>query len=473
MPYVVKHGDSPTSIARRFGVPMSALIKANPHKSTTIVGGKRTWRDINIGESVRVPAGGTVGDGFLGVTPASPVGSHPLLKRYAGNDSSQVALLQKLLNITADGVFGAGTESAVKTFQAKNGLYADGIVGPNTWAKLLGAPAPAASASAPASAPVTAASSSSPSLAIAASAAVAALVADPGYCTSVKKSGTPVNTAIHNFKAAWNAANPRSPVPINTGNYEPSVASALSSALMGTPVPPGCGAAAAPPAPTPAAMPVSVPAVTPAAIPAAAQALASVDPCYSGNVSMVCAMQRALGLTVDGKYGPATAAALRKIVPNAPAACPTQSWWGKAGESKCGGAVTPSLPPPVFSPVPSPGVSPIPIPGVVPPASSMPTIITSPGLPTGTTPMTQVVTTATPTEAAAQPGPIQPAVLAPEQKKLSTAALVAGGVGLAALVGVVAVAASGKKHRSGGRSGGHRKAHRKSSHKRSSKKRRR
>jgi murein L,D-transpeptidase YcbB/YkuD len=35
-----------------------------------------------------------------------------------------------------DGSFGANTESAVKDFQAGNGLTVDGIVGPQTWSKL-------------------------------------------------------------------------------------------------------------------------------------------------------------------------------------------------------------------------------------------------------------------------------------------------------------------------------------------------
>lgn len=37
-----------------------------------------------------------------------------------------------------DGEFGSGTEKAVRAYQRSNGLDADGIVGPKTWAKLLG-----------------------------------------------------------------------------------------------------------------------------------------------------------------------------------------------------------------------------------------------------------------------------------------------------------------------------------------------
>lgn len=50
-----------------------------------------------------------------------------------GSKGSQVKLLQEFLEITSDGIFGSGTESAVKVWQSKNGLIADGIVGPKTW----------------------------------------------------------------------------------------------------------------------------------------------------------------------------------------------------------------------------------------------------------------------------------------------------------------------------------------------------
>lgn len=48
----------------------------------------------------------------------------------------QSALNRAGYNLTVDGVFGAKTTTAVKDFQSKNGLTADGIVGPKTWDKL-------------------------------------------------------------------------------------------------------------------------------------------------------------------------------------------------------------------------------------------------------------------------------------------------------------------------------------------------
>ena len=39
----------------------------------------------------------------------------------------------------ADGIYGTNTAAAVKRFQASRGIAADGLVGRDTWHKLLGA----------------------------------------------------------------------------------------------------------------------------------------------------------------------------------------------------------------------------------------------------------------------------------------------------------------------------------------------
>jgi len=54
-----------------------------------------------------------------------------LLKR--GSKGSHVKELQAALELSADGIFGADTELAVRKFQSENGLTADGIVGTKTW----------------------------------------------------------------------------------------------------------------------------------------------------------------------------------------------------------------------------------------------------------------------------------------------------------------------------------------------------
>ncbi len=66
--------------------------------------------------------------------------SKTLLKR--GSRGAEVVILQELLNklganLDTDGIFGGGSDAAVKKFQQQHQLGADGIVGKKTWAKLF------------------------------------------------------------------------------------------------------------------------------------------------------------------------------------------------------------------------------------------------------------------------------------------------------------------------------------------------
>jgi peptidoglycan hydrolase-like protein with peptidoglycan-binding domain len=59
-----------------------------------------------------------------------------------GSTGGAVKILQVGLNgrgyaLVGDGIFGPGTDGAVRRFQSDNGLAADGIVGPRTWNALL------------------------------------------------------------------------------------------------------------------------------------------------------------------------------------------------------------------------------------------------------------------------------------------------------------------------------------------------
>lgn len=64
----------------------------------------------------------------------------PLVRK--GDEHHPVETLQYLLrarghNVTVDGIFGPGTDAAVRAFQQQNSLAVDGIVGPVTWSALI------------------------------------------------------------------------------------------------------------------------------------------------------------------------------------------------------------------------------------------------------------------------------------------------------------------------------------------------
>src|SRR6185295_17956962 len=70
--------------------------------------------------------------------------SQPTVRR--GSSGAAVSTLQGRLQSLrfdpgpVDGIFGSGTDSAVRAFQRSRGLQADGIVGPQTWAALYASP---------------------------------------------------------------------------------------------------------------------------------------------------------------------------------------------------------------------------------------------------------------------------------------------------------------------------------------------
>jgi GH24 family phage-related lysozyme (muramidase) len=83
--------------------------------------------------------------------PASDPKDRPTIRR--GSRGDPVKALQSALGVDPDGVFGGGTEAALRARQRQLGLVADGIVGPKTWAVLLGEAKPPQAAPPPAPAP--------------------------------------------------------------------------------------------------------------------------------------------------------------------------------------------------------------------------------------------------------------------------------------------------------------------------------
>src|SRR3954462_13075431 len=70
---------------------------------------------------------------------ASPAAARPLKK---GSKGPRVAFVQRALGLHGDRIFGSQTKRAVKRFQRRHGLTADGIVGPATGPPLKPSPRP-------------------------------------------------------------------------------------------------------------------------------------------------------------------------------------------------------------------------------------------------------------------------------------------------------------------------------------------
>jgi peptidoglycan hydrolase-like protein with peptidoglycan-binding domain/transcriptional regulator with XRE-family HTH domain len=82
-----------------------------------------------------------VASSTAGLSAAQPATSLPVLA--AGNAGVDVETVQLLLrhrgyaSLAVTGSFDTETERAIRTFQGENGLVADGVVGPQTWARLF------------------------------------------------------------------------------------------------------------------------------------------------------------------------------------------------------------------------------------------------------------------------------------------------------------------------------------------------
>jgi peptidoglycan hydrolase-like protein with peptidoglycan-binding domain len=70
--------------------------------------------------------------------PETTVRTYPGRLLMRGSTGPTVAFVQRLLGLRPSGVFGALTQRAVLTFQRRNHLVADAIVGPITWSALFG-----------------------------------------------------------------------------------------------------------------------------------------------------------------------------------------------------------------------------------------------------------------------------------------------------------------------------------------------
>ena len=94
------------------------------------------WQKAAIADGYKFPKYGT--DGAWGNECAS-VAKKAICKLnfWPWKNKNLTKIIQKVVGVEVDGKFGSGTKKAVIAYQKKKGLSADGVVGLNTWKKIL------------------------------------------------------------------------------------------------------------------------------------------------------------------------------------------------------------------------------------------------------------------------------------------------------------------------------------------------
>lgn len=94
------------------------------------------WQKAAIADGFKFPKYGA--DGKWGAE-CEAVAKQALVKRRSAYlYKSLTKIVQKVVGATADGLCGPATDAAIKQYQKDHGLAVDGIVGLNTWKKILG-----------------------------------------------------------------------------------------------------------------------------------------------------------------------------------------------------------------------------------------------------------------------------------------------------------------------------------------------
>lgn len=114
--------------AARYGI--SAELQSEPWH----------WRYI---AGDRIPQAVKDFEAGINVTPITEptpvlIFAYPGTPLRIGSKGDAVKLVQAVVGATVDGDFGSQTDRLVKAWQSKNGLLADGVVGPVTWKKMFG-----------------------------------------------------------------------------------------------------------------------------------------------------------------------------------------------------------------------------------------------------------------------------------------------------------------------------------------------
>ena len=92
-------------------------------------------------KDIQTALGGLAVDGLCG---SKTLAKLPTISKTKNSKHKIVQYVQQYLNSlgyecgTADSIFGTKTHNSVVLYQKRSGLIADGIIGKNTWKKLIG-----------------------------------------------------------------------------------------------------------------------------------------------------------------------------------------------------------------------------------------------------------------------------------------------------------------------------------------------
>jgi hypothetical protein len=280
--YTVVRGDSPASIAKKFGVSLDQLLNANPQKATTVVKGVRTWTDLSINEGLNLPKAGVrlgyvtgVGDGTADVQWIQRA-----LNKIGEYAQADVDLPPPWPTVAEDGVMSDPTKISIEVYRKVRGLGAGNLRN--------------------------------------------ALAADIHAAAFGEEYGS--------YGAAWYPEWLKAAVKRGTRIWFKNQGStdAQADALMAKIESDGKWPWLNAPKGTVNGAGVGDYATD------TVRAVSGFDPCARENVRRVCAAQAAMGFRPDGKWGEDTYIAALGFNPQAPPPCqPRPAWWPPAGYGAC------------------------------------------------------------------------------------------------------------------------------------------
>lgn len=119
-------------IVKRAKLKKKSTKSKEPKKENKVL----TWQKAAIKDGFKFPKHGA--DGDWGDECVAVAKKAICKKRLTYKYKNLTKLVQKAIGVAEDGKFGASTKKAVEKYQKLLGLKADGVVGLDTWKKLLG-----------------------------------------------------------------------------------------------------------------------------------------------------------------------------------------------------------------------------------------------------------------------------------------------------------------------------------------------